>query len=104
MIAFDTNLLVRAVVDDNPSQVAIVRRLIMRNSVFISRTVLLETEWVLRAVYMKSRDEILEFFRALLVVITPKSKIQLKSGMHLTGMDKDLILPMPCILLFAAPP
>ena len=68
MIAFDTNLLVRAVVDDNPAQVAIVRRLIMQNSVFISRTVLLETEWVLRAVYMKSRDEILEFFRALLEI------------------------------------
>ena len=68
MIAFDTNLLVRAVVDDNPAQVAIVRRLIMQNSVFISRTVLLETEWVLRAVYMKSRDEILGFFRALLEI------------------------------------
>jgi len=46
MIAFDTNMLVRAVVADNPAQVAIVRRLIMQDSVFISRTVLLETEWV----------------------------------------------------------
>jgi predicted nucleic-acid-binding protein len=68
MIAFDTNLLVRAVVADNPAQVAIVQRLIMQDSVFISRTVLLETEWVLRAVYMKSRVEILEFFRALLEI------------------------------------
>ncbi len=68
MIAFDTNLLVRAVVDDNPAQVAIVRRLIMQNSVFISRTVLLETEWVLRAIYMKSCVEILDFFRALLEI------------------------------------
>jgi predicted nucleic-acid-binding protein len=68
MIAFDTNLLVRAVVADNPAQVAIVQRLILQDSVFISRTVLLETEWVLRAVYMKSRVEILEFFRALLEI------------------------------------
>lgn len=68
MIAFDTNLLVRAVVADDPAQVAIVQRLIMHDSVFISRTVLLETEWVLRSVYVKSRAEILEFFRALLEV------------------------------------
>lgn len=68
MIAFDTNLLVRAVVADDPAQVAIVQRLIMQDSVFISRTVLLETEWVLRSVYVKSRAEILEFFRALLEV------------------------------------
>lgn len=68
MIAFDTNLLVRAVVADEPSQVAIVRDLIMQDIVFISRTVLLETEWVLRTVYKKSRTDMLEFFRALLEI------------------------------------
>ncbi len=68
MIAFDTNLLVRAVVADEPSQVAIVRDLIRQDVIFISRTVLLETEWVLRAVYKKSRADLLEFFRALLEI------------------------------------
>jgi len=68
MIAFDTNLLVRAVVADEPAQVAIVRDLVMQDTVFISRTVLLETEWVLRAVYKKSRIDILEFFQALLKI------------------------------------
>lgn len=68
MIAFDTNLLVRAVMADNPAQVAIVQRLIKQDTIFISRTVLLETEWVLRSVYEKSPAEILEFFRALLAV------------------------------------
>jgi predicted nucleic-acid-binding protein len=68
MIAFDTNLLVRTVVADDVGQVAIVQRLIMQDSIFISRTVLLETEWVLRAVYMKSCVEILGFFRALLEI------------------------------------
>ncbi|WP_342450179.1 type II toxin-antitoxin system VapC family toxin [Thiorhodococcus minor] len=33
---------------------------------FIPRTVLLETEWVLRARYGKSREDLLAFFRALL--------------------------------------
>jgi predicted nucleic-acid-binding protein len=68
MIAFDTNLLVLVAVADNPAQAAIVQDLIMKDSVFISRTVLLETEWVLRSVYRKSTAKILEFFRALLEV------------------------------------
>ena len=49
MIAFDTNLLVRALVADNDEQVAVVRQLIVRDTIFVSCPVLLETEWVLRA-------------------------------------------------------
>lgn len=41
MIAFDTNLLVRALVMDNPGQAAIARRLMTEDTVFLSRTVLL---------------------------------------------------------------
>ena len=66
MIAFDTNLLVRALVADNASQVEVVRNLMNGNVVFISRTVLLEAEWVLRTRYQKHRTELLEFFTALL--------------------------------------
>jgi len=66
MIAFDTNLLVRALVADHAEQVAIVRQLIARDIIFISRTVLLETEWVLRCIYKKTRAELHEFFTALL--------------------------------------
>ena len=36
------------------------------HTVFLSRTVLLETEWVLRSRYNKSRSELLAFFRAVL--------------------------------------
>lgn len=68
MIAFDTNLLVRVLVDDHPEQVAVVRQLIASDSIFISRTVLLETEWVLRARYKKTRDQLSAFFSALLEV------------------------------------
>lgn len=66
MIAFDTNLLVRALVMDNPAQAAIARRLMAEDTVFLSRTVLLETEWVLRSRYGKSRSDLLAFFSALL--------------------------------------
>lgn len=68
MIAFDTNLLVRLVIADNEEQLTVVKKLIAQNSIFISRTVLLETEWVLRSVYQKSRDDIHLFFTALLEV------------------------------------
>ena len=68
MIAIDTNLLVRLVVIDEPKQAEIVRDLISQHSVFISRTVLLETEWVLRTVYKNKRTDILNLFRALLEV------------------------------------
>ena len=66
MIALDTNILVWVAVADHPAQFDVVRRLIVGETVFISRTVLLETEWVLRARYQKSRTELLAFFRALL--------------------------------------
>ncbi|MDG4597370.1 MAG: type II toxin-antitoxin system VapC family toxin [Candidatus Contendobacter sp.] len=66
MIAFDTNLLVRAATNDDPAQVAVVRQLLALNAVFISRTVLLETEWVLRASYRETREQISRFFAELL--------------------------------------
>ena len=66
MIAFDTSLLVRAAANDSPAQVAVVRQLLALNTVFIPRTVLLETEWVLRASYRKTRAQISQFFMELL--------------------------------------
>ena len=66
MIALDTNMLVRALVADRPDQVVVVRQLIASDTVFLSCTVLLETEWVLRARYKKTPTELLQFFRALL--------------------------------------
>ncbi len=51
MLAIDTNLIVRYLADDDPRQSAQARRLIDREDVFVSTTVLLETEWVLRSVY-----------------------------------------------------
>ncbi len=51
MLAIDTNIIVRYLVGDDPGQAARARRLIDNNDVFVSTTVLLETEWVLRSVY-----------------------------------------------------
>jgi len=67
MIAFDTNLLVRIAVNDDPYQADMAERLIENNAVFISRTVLLETEWVLRSVYKISRNRLASFFENVLL-------------------------------------
>jgi len=67
MIAFDTNLLVRLAVNDDEKQAEIAEVLLDSNEVFISRTVLLETEWVLRSVYKNSRAEISLYFENILI-------------------------------------
>ena len=51
MIAVDTNVVVRCLVDDHPEQVPRARALVAGNAVWVSLTVLLETEWVLRSAY-----------------------------------------------------
>jgi len=49
MVAVDTNVLVRLLVNDDARQTRRARALIEREQVFISATALLESEWVLRS-------------------------------------------------------
>jgi predicted nucleic-acid-binding protein len=65
-IAVDTNIVVRFLVNDDAAQAARARALIAANPVFIAVTVLLETEWVLRAAYGFASADIARFLRALL--------------------------------------
>ncbi|HEY2619510.1 MAG TPA: type II toxin-antitoxin system VapC family toxin [Acetobacteraceae bacterium] len=51
MHAVDTDVLVRYLTNDDPDQAARARRLLAREQVIVRLTVLLEAEWVLRAVY-----------------------------------------------------
>jgi predicted nucleic-acid-binding protein len=51
MLAVDTNVVVRFLVRDEPGQSARAGELLHGNGVRIAKTVLLETEWVLRSVY-----------------------------------------------------
>jgi predicted nucleic-acid-binding protein len=66
MIAIDTNVVVRFLVNDHPEQALRARRLIEAEDVFLSTTVLLETEWVLRAAYNRPRAHLLEMLRGFL--------------------------------------
>ena len=51
MIGVDTNVIVRLLTGDDPSQSAKARALFKNHDIFISDTVMLETEWVLRYAY-----------------------------------------------------
>jgi len=51
VIAIDTNVLVRLLVSDDVVQNASARKLFEKEEIWIGKTVLLETVWVLRAVY-----------------------------------------------------
>jgi predicted nucleic-acid-binding protein len=66
MNAVDTNVVVRLIVGDNPDQEAAARNLIRRGSVWISKTVLLETIWVLRNFYRLEAAEIYEMLESLI--------------------------------------
>lgn len=67
MIALDTNVLVRYVTNDDPRQAARAVRLLSRSDeVFLPKTVLLELEWVLRAVYDVPRAGVARAFKHIL--------------------------------------
>jgi predicted nucleic-acid-binding protein len=66
MIAVDTNVLVRLLTGDDPAQTRLAADLFAQESIFIPKTVLLETEWVLRYRYELSPTVILTAFRKLL--------------------------------------
>lgn len=66
MIALDTNVIVRLLVDDDPGQTRRARRLIERRPALVVPTVLLETEWVLRGAYGLGPEGIARSLRGLL--------------------------------------
>lgn len=64
MRAIDTNVLVRYLTGDEPEQAARARSAVEAGDVFVSATVLLESEWVLRSVYGFAGGEVASALRA----------------------------------------
>ena len=58
MLAVDTNVIVRYLTGDHPRQSVQARTLVDGEDIFVSTTVLLETEWVLRSVYEFAPDQV----------------------------------------------
>jgi predicted nucleic-acid-binding protein len=66
MIAVDTNVLVRLFTEDDPDQAKRAAKLFGENEIFIPKTVILETEWVLRHAYGIDKRGILGAFGRLM--------------------------------------
>ncbi len=64
MRAVDTNVVVRYLTGDDPIRAAKARDVIDAGNVFVSTTVFLESEWVLRSVYGFSGNDVASALRA----------------------------------------
>ena len=101
MIAVDTNVLVRLLTGDQPQQATAARALFAAvEPIWIAKTVLLETGWVLRSLYRFEESAIHDALRKLLglnnvrvedapsvaAALAPLPHgIELADAMHLTG-------------------
>ena len=66
MIALDTNVVVRIVTRDDPEQAEAAVAALENQPLWLAKTVLLETEWVLRYSYALSREVVEHAFLELL--------------------------------------
>ncbi|HAX42016.1 MAG TPA: type II toxin-antitoxin system VapC family toxin [Bryobacteraceae bacterium] len=68
MVAVDTNVLVRFLVDDDPDQSRAARALFASEAVWIPKTVILETNWVLCSLFGLTDVEVARALSRLLSV------------------------------------
>lgn len=91
MIAVDTNLIVRILTRDDPAQAEAAVERIRDEPVLIAKTVILETEWVLRYTYGFTAEEIGAALRKLTAL--ENAKVEDAEAVHralawyATGMD-----------------
>jgi len=92
MIALDTNVLVRVVTADDPAQLELALAVMRQSdSLWVCKTVLLETEWVLRYSYKLSREAILASLRSILgyrgLQVESRGEILRALSLYARGMD-----------------
>ena len=80
MIAVDTYLLVRVLTNDDPIQARRAVKILKSDDIFIPKTVLLETEWVLRHGYGIGRSDIVIGFQKLLGL--PNTNVEDPDGIY----------------------
>lgn len=91
MIAIDTNVVVRALNNDDPDQSRRAIELIGAHEVFISKTVVVETEWVLRDAYALDpatiRSSLLRLFGLPNVVVEDRDQVLAAIRLNEQGID-----------------
>jgi predicted nucleic-acid-binding protein len=91
MRAVDTNLVVRLLRRDDPKQAAIAEKLFATGEIWIAKTVLLETDWVLRSAYGIAANEVTAALSKLVrlpnVVVEDRPGIVMALHLAEKGMD-----------------
>ena len=91
MIAVDTNVLVRLLTGDNPAQYKAGVALFSTEQIFVPVTVLLESEWVLRAAFGLSPADISDAFKRVLglpnVAVADGPRLSQAIAWHQQGLD-----------------
>lgn len=91
MNGVDTNIIVRLLTGDDPGQSEKARTIIKRPDIFITETVMLETEWVLRHAYGFETSAIHDAFVKLCglpnVILPNPHRMQTALQWYADGMD-----------------
>jgi len=91
VIALDTSVIVRVLVNDDPKQAGIAARVMQAEHLWLCKTVVLETEWVLRYRYRLSRDAIALGLRKLLgfrrLEVEDRAAVARALSWYAQGMD-----------------
>lgn len=91
MVAIDTNVVVRLLVNDDPAQTKRAAALVKNNDMFIAKTVILETEWVLRGAYKLDRGRVNMAMRAFLslerLLVEDEEAVFRALDAHAEGVD-----------------
>jgi predicted nucleic acid-binding protein len=91
MISLDTNVIVRVVTRDHPEQLAAALAVMRQDHLWLCKTVLLETAWVLRFSYGLERETITEVLRKLLgyrrLLVEDRPGVLRALSWHAAGLD-----------------
>lgn len=91
MLAVDTNVVVRYLVNDDPIQFARAAGLIEQNEILLGATVALETEWVLRRTYGYSPSQCIAALAAFCglrsVTLEDEAAVTTALGWARSGLD-----------------
>ena len=66
MLAVDTNVIIRLLTEDDPAMTARAGKLFEQERIYLAKTVILETAWVLRPAYKFDPPEVVNAFERLL--------------------------------------
>ena len=81
MIAVDTNVIIRLLTRDDEAQYEAAYALFSEQNIYITTTVLLETEWVLRYAYHFAANEVLAALQGLLGL----ENVELADAVHVAA-------------------